>query len=750
MRRRVLTLGITALAFLALTGHAQAHIVPQGVGSQTWFDFRPSGIRLSYNMGFSSLLGYEYLTQMDTDNNGQVDAVEKRLWLEDFGKKMLRNLEFYVDGERVQFRIVDQMGTGMIGDVSNVAFDTLFTFESDFKLGTKAHKISYYEGNFPNEKAQQYLWLPAEYTVFKTFYHTQKMPISAPLRERGYVRREGRDVSIDLQFNEKAVVEDEAMQKVLIHTKALEAVLAGFEGAVVTESLNEGVNAWAFEEAVFGRPKKKTINVPGPSAELAKSRVPGENDDSGGKDPLRKEFEKINQGERNAAPIADGEATQEIIDALKMINEPFSWAAILTFMFLGAWHARTPGHGKTMVAAYLIGRQGRVADAIKLGLMVTFTHTISLYTIGLTAVFVVQQLYETEEYSSNAFLANVTFWVTLASGLLMIFFGLVLFRQRYRNYKSGRILPEGVGAHDHSHGHTHGHHHPHSHSHSHDHSHDHSHGHDHSHSHDHDHSHDHGHEHSHSHEHKHDHAHSHVESKAFEAKAAADQKHDHDHAHSHDHSHDHAHDHSHDHDHAHGHSHSHDHSHGHSHGHSHSHGHGHSHSHGGLFIHDHAGLDAEEHAKAHADEMKDVSSFKDLMAVAIGGGLVPCPMGVIIIIYSLRPEHQDRMMQCLTYLISFSLGLGMVITGIALVMVLFRDVMARALKDRKKRAFLTFAPLLSAFAITGIGLVLSYEAFDPGLVNAKAYVFGDERAKPVLKEGEDGGAGKRDNKVKKG
>ncbi|MDF1665238.1 MAG: hypothetical protein P1V97_25975, partial [Planctomycetota bacterium] len=526
--------------------------VPQGVGSQTWFEFRPSGIRLSYNMGFSSLLGYEYLTQMDTDHNGQIDAVEKRLWLDDFGKKMLKNLELFVDGKRVEFRVVEGSGTGMIGDVSNVAFDTLFTFESDFRLGTEAHKVSYYEGNFPNEKAQQYLWLPADYSVYKTFYHTQKMPVSAPMRERGYMRREGREVSIDLQFNGTAVVEDEALQKVLIHTRALEKVLAGFETAVVTESLNEGVNTWAFEETVFGRPKK-AMTVPGPSAELAKARVPGAPEIKTGPDSLKDQFDAINQGERSSAPIADTEETDEIIEALKLINEPFSWAAILTFLILGAWHARGPGHGKTMVAAYLIGRRGTIGDAIKLGLMVTFTHTISLYTIGLAAVYVVQRLYETEEYSSNAFLQNVTFWVTFLSGLAMILFGITLFRQRYQNFKSGRILPEGVGAHDHSHGHSHGHHHGHSHGHGE--------GHGHSHSHDH----SHGSEHHHGHgkygEHSHDHSHE-----------ATDK------THSHDHSHDH------------GDGHSHDHGDGHSHGHAHGHSHGHSHSHGGL-IHDHAGLD---------------------------------------------------------------------------------------------------------------------------------------------------------------
>ncbi|MDF1663495.1 MAG: hypothetical protein P1V97_17120, partial [Planctomycetota bacterium] len=61
-----------------------------------------------------------------------------------------------------------------------------------------------------------------------------------------------------------------------------------------------------------------------------------------------------------------------------------------------------------------------------------------------------------------------------------------------------------------------------------------------------------------------------------------------------------------------------------------------------------------------------------------------------------------------------------------------------------------FAPLVSALLICGIGFVLSYESFDPGFTETKNYVFGESEKRPVLKDGEDGGAGKRDNEMKKG
>ncbi len=52
-------------------------------------------------------------------------------------------------------------------------------------------------------------------------------------------------------------------------------------------------------------------------------------------------------------------------------------------ILLGALHALTPGHGKTLVAAYLIGRQGRPRDAVALGGILTVTHTGSVIAVGL-------------------------------------------------------------------------------------------------------------------------------------------------------------------------------------------------------------------------------------------------------------------------------------------------------------------------------------------------------------------------------
>ncbi len=108
---------------------------------------------------------------------------------------------------------------------------------------------------------------------------------------------------------------------------------------------------------------------------------------------------------------------------------------VLAFAW-GAAHALSPGHGKSMVAAYLVGTRGRPRHAIALGATVTIAHTagvfaLGLVTLALSSVIVPERLYP---------------WLNLASGLLVIGVGLGVLRGRLRH------------ARQHAHGHHHHHH----------------------------------------------------------------------------------------------------------------------------------------------------------------------------------------------------------------------------------------------------------------------------------------------------
>ena len=134
--------------------------------------------------------------------------------------------------------------------------------------------------------------------------------------------------------------------------------------------------------------------------------------------------------------------------------------AVLVAFVLGAAHALTPGHGKTIVAAYLVGSRGTLKHAAFLGAMVTFTHTISVFLLGLATLFLFQ-------YVMPEKIVQV---LGAISGLSIVAIGAWMMYKRIRGLQP-------VAVHGHSHSHDHDHHHDHDHDH-HDHDHHHHHHHD--------------------------------------------------------------------------------------------------------------------------------------------------------------------------------------------------------------------------------------------------------------------------------
>jgi nickel/cobalt transporter (NicO) family protein len=121
----------------------------------------------------------------------------------------------------------------------------------------------------------------------------------------------------------------------------------------------------------------------------------------------------------------------------------------------GALHALSPGHGKTMVAAYLVGTRGTARHAVALGGVVTVAHTIGVFALGLVTLLLAQYILPEDLYP----------WLNLAAGLLIVAVGIGVMRSRIRWARERRA--GGEHAHEgHEHGHDHGHH---DHSHDHDH-----------------------------------------------------------------------------------------------------------------------------------------------------------------------------------------------------------------------------------------------------------------------------------------
>jgi nickel/cobalt exporter len=111
----------------------------------------------------------------------------------------------------------------------------------------------------------------------------------------------------------------------------------------------------------------------------------------------------------------------------------------------GALHALSPGHGKAMVAGYLVGSRGTPRHAAILGLTVTATHTFAVFALGLVTLFASQYVLPEDLYP----------WLGVVSGVMVVAIGLAVMRSRFRRWRvlRARVAAEGRG-------HGHHHHHP--------------------------------------------------------------------------------------------------------------------------------------------------------------------------------------------------------------------------------------------------------------------------------------------------
>jgi nickel/cobalt transporter (NicO) family protein len=161
--------------------------------------------------------------------------------------------------------------------------------------------------------------------------------------------------------------------------------------------------------------------------------------------------------------------------ARQQLTIGFALLAVALAAVLGAAHALAPGHGKTVMAAYLVGMRGSVRQAAVVGATVTATHTAGVLVLG--AVLGASQVLAPE---------RVYPWLGLASGLLLAGVGATLLGRALRGARHAHPhappadqpaepghrhggddhAPDGpgLGAHgggpaDHEHPHSPGHHH---------------------------------------------------------------------------------------------------------------------------------------------------------------------------------------------------------------------------------------------------------------------------------------------------
>ena len=347
--------------------------------------------------------------------------------------------------------------------------------------------------------------------------------------------------------------------------------------------------------------------------------------------------------------VEDGE-TDALTDMLR--SEELSLGlivgALALALFLGAAHGLEPGHGKTIVAAYLVGARGTVGNALFLGGVVALTHTSSVILLGLVALFASQYILPEQIFP----------WLGTASGFLIMGLGTWLLVNHLRGRGPGHSHLYGEHLHEHSREEEHLHEHVHSHAHG---------------------------EYLHGHSHEEEFLHEHVYSYSLE-----------DHLHEHGHEEEFLHEHVH--SHAHG---EHHHEHNHSREEEHHHGHGHSHEEGHHSHHDHPHGE-HHHGHGHTHEIPDKVTLGSLLTLGISGGIVPCTGALVILLLAVALH---RVAFGLLLLVAFSVGLAAVLIAIGVLIVKARPLVERFSGDGR---WIQRLPIASAAVIIVVGFVITF------------------------------------------
>ena len=183
--------------------------------------------------------------------------------------------------------------------------------------------------------------------------------------------------------------------------------------------------------------------------------VAGRTDDWSRVDLLDSKHSEISWDISGKREIREKNMTRKLIFNLRTYVErdltlPWLILGLAVAVVLGVGHAFTPGHGKSIMAAYLVGSHGHIKDAFIMGLTTTATHTFSVILLGIIVMFFSQFILPSTLYPL----------IARASAVLIICTGIyILYSRIHKRLHKNNFSEEENHTHSHAHGHSHSHHH---------------------------------------------------------------------------------------------------------------------------------------------------------------------------------------------------------------------------------------------------------------------------------------------------
>src|SRR6202453_290888 len=388
------------------------------------------GIRVSYIIDLAEIPTYQELQQGNVTANVSDPAVTRFVALR--GAEFARGLSLLVDGQRFPLRLLSSQAIFPPGAGGLPTMKMGFVYEAAYPLATNppAAGLEYADNNSPGHAGWKEIVAvgPAANLISSSVPQTDR---SAELSNypTDLLNSPPQDLSAAIQFHYPVALKSETSSEETAGPST--PLRSGRDDNSVARTISRDLNSVA-----------GTNSRDPNSAAATNSRDPNNlssrPERSGVEGPaVRKQVPKpASSGSKHVVPAtpaasaslhlhANQQATPRSAFTELITTRSMSLWFLITAAFialgLGALHALEPGHGKTIVAAYLVGSRGTARHAFLLGLIVTASHTAGVFALGAITLYASRYIVPEQLYP----------WLGVFSGLTIAGLGGYMFLRRW-------------------------------------------------------------------------------------------------------------------------------------------------------------------------------------------------------------------------------------------------------------------------------------------------------------------------------
>jgi nickel/cobalt exporter len=376
------------------------------------------GIRVSYIIDLAEIPTYQELQQGNVTANVSDPAVTR--FVAQRGTEFARGLSLVADGKRLPLRLLSSQVIFPPGAGGLPTMKMGFVYEATYPNGADRSSagLEYADNNYPGHAGWKEIVAvgPTEYLISSSVPQTDR---SAGLSNypTDLLNSPPQNLSAVVQF--RYPIKETAGPPTPLRSGRDDKLLAT-RAKISTTELSSRLSRRAVEPQRTREAHSFASSATELSSRPERSGVEGP--------AVPKQDPELASPNAAAAPLhleANQQATPRSAFTELITTRSFSLWFLITAAFialgLGALHALEPGHGKTIVAAYLVGSRGTARHAFLLGLIVTASHTAGVFALGAITLYASRYIVPEQLYP----------WLGVFSGLTIAGLGGYMFLRRW-------------------------------------------------------------------------------------------------------------------------------------------------------------------------------------------------------------------------------------------------------------------------------------------------------------------------------